>query len=93
MIMSEEVRDQGFVSVGFHVGPTATAHVINTEEGNEPLLSISEESQWITLSSGLGNAGSAAHLHFARSLHAAAGRYLELLEKFAKRGETDGPAA
>lgn len=80
----------GFVAIGFHVGATATAYVINGDPGDEaePILSISEESQWVSISSGLRNEGARAHVDFARQLAEAASKYLAAVERFAAaRGE------
>lgn len=80
----------GFVSIGFHVGPTATAHVINGEPNSEgePILSITDSMQWVNISTGVQNEGTKAHVDFARQLAEAASKYLAAVERFAaEQGE------
>jgi len=92
MTRNEDAEPIGFVSIGFHAGPTATAYVINTADGSgEPLLSITDDSRWITLSSGVRNEGSRAHVDFARMLASAAATYLAAVERFAAEQGTIPP--
>ena len=82
----------GFLSIGFHVGATATVHVVNGDPDStgEPLIVISDETdRWVTISSGIRNEGSRAHVDFARQLAVSASKYLAAVERFAGEHGTD----